>query len=221
LDVLAHVMRNQPAAAGVTTGSAGSVTPATRYPFMGTMLERGLIGEKAGQGFYKKVKKPDGSSEILVLDLQTLEYRPQQKPRFPSIETAKAIEDTGARLKTLFLGKDRVGEFLRATSASHRYRRSPWIAHDPADIDRAMRWAGWELHRLMLHHRAGECGLNCDDNVTVPCGNPGNEVPILSSAAHRRRVTPAHRWSISVTTLGIEFHSNERDRRRTVAPMPA
>jgi 3-hydroxyacyl-CoA dehydrogenase len=134
LDVLAHVARN-----------LGSELP----PFVHAMLERGLIGEKAGQGFYKKVKQPDGSSDILVLDIPTMEYRAQQKPKFGSIEAARSIEDAGERIRALFLGQDKVGDFLRATLGEtllYTARVTPGIAHSIDDVDRAMRWGfAWEL----------------------------------------------------------------------------
>ncbi|MBI2222431.1 MAG: enoyl-CoA hydratase/isomerase family protein [Acidobacteria bacterium] len=155
LDVLAHVARNLAESGTVTLSSGGrqeSVTVPLSAPlprFVEQMLAKGWVGEKAGQGFYKRSKAADGSNEILALDVRTLEYRPQQKPRLPSIEAAKAIEDTGGRIRTLFLGKDRVGEFLRATlgdSLLYTARVAPDIAHSLEDVDRAMRWGfAWDL----------------------------------------------------------------------------
>ena len=57
------------------------------------MIERKMIGEKTGQGFYKRVKTADGDSEILTLDPATLEYRPRKSPRLPSLEAAPPITD--------------------------------------------------------------------------------------------------------------------------------
>jgi 3-hydroxyacyl-CoA dehydrogenase len=155
LDVLSHVARNiRSGRISVSATSRGADVAETeirpdRISFVEQMLEKGWVGDKAGQGFYKKVKAEDGSSEILALDLATLDYRPQQKAKFPSIEAGKSIEDTGERIKTLFLGKDRVGEFLRATlgdSLLYTARVAPEIAHSIEDVDRAMRWGfGWEL----------------------------------------------------------------------------
>src|SRR5258708_8411644 len=65
------------------------------------MARRGWIGDKAGRGFYQRVKKPGGESEILTLDPAKMEYRPQQKARFASIEAGKAVEDTRERLRML------------------------------------------------------------------------------------------------------------------------
>jgi 3-hydroxyacyl-CoA dehydrogenase len=145
LDVLAHVVRN------LTGRLCDEATKAlfTMPPLVEEMVSRGWIGEKAQQGFYKRVKQADGSSEILTLDPAAMDYRPRQKPRLPSIETAKGIDDAGERLRTLFLGKDKVGELLRATLAPtlvYTARVTPDIAHSIDDVDRAMRWGfGWEL----------------------------------------------------------------------------
>ncbi|TMD67029.1 MAG: 3-hydroxyacyl-CoA dehydrogenase family protein, partial [Chloroflexi bacterium] len=64
------------------------------------MIRRGWLGEKSGQGFYKRVKSPDGESTILELNLNTLEYQPQQKVRFPSIGEARNINDPVKRMLT-------------------------------------------------------------------------------------------------------------------------
>src|SRR5438034_8755571 len=78
-----------------------------------------------------------------------MEYRPRQSPRLPALETARAIEDPRARLRTLFTGADKVGQFLRDTlGPTLRYTAKVWpeIAHTIDDVDRAMRWGfGWEL----------------------------------------------------------------------------
>ncbi|HSD10106.1 MAG TPA: 3-hydroxyacyl-CoA dehydrogenase NAD-binding domain-containing protein, partial [Candidatus Binatia bacterium] len=118
-------------------------------PLVEELVKRGWAGEKAGQGFYKRVKGAEGKSEILTLDPKTFEYRPQQKPKLPPIEAGKAIEDTEERIRVLFLGHDRVGEFMRATLGTtlvYTARVTPDIAHSIDDVDRAMRWGfGWEL----------------------------------------------------------------------------
>jgi 3-hydroxyacyl-CoA dehydrogenase len=133
IDILAHVAKN---------------LDVELPPIVAAMVERGWIGEKAGQGFYKRVKGPAGS-EIETLDPQTMTYRPKQPAKLASLEAARSIEDTGERIKTLFAGKDKVGEFLRSTlEPTLRYtaKVAPEIAYSPADIDHAMKWGfGWDL----------------------------------------------------------------------------
>ncbi len=117
-------------------------------PLVGDLVERGWIGEKAGQGFYRK-ERGAGGSAILTLDPATMAYRPRQSARLGALEAARAIEDAGERVLTLFLGRDRVGEFLRATlgrTLLYAAEVAPEVAHSPDDVDRALRWGfGWEL----------------------------------------------------------------------------
>ena len=141
IDVLAHVARNLSERLESPEDRAIFAVP----PLVETMIERGLIGAKAGQGFYKK----DASGEILTLDPKTMEYRPKQPARLPSLDAARSIEDVAERVRTLMKGEDKVGRFLRATLAptlDYAGRVAPAIAHEPGDVDRAMRWGfGWEL----------------------------------------------------------------------------
>jgi 3-hydroxyacyl-CoA dehydrogenase len=150
LDVLAHVVRNIYENIPEDESRAMYRVPG----FVEEMMKRGWLGEKAGNGFYKRVKK-DGDSEILTLDLQKMEYRPRQKAKFGSIEAGKAIEDTRERLRALLgpaldgKGGDKANRFLWAClseSCLYAARRLPEIANSIVDVDRAMRWGfAWEL----------------------------------------------------------------------------
>lgn len=82
--------------------------------FVTDMMEKNRLGAKTGEGFYKKTKKSDGSSEILALDLNTLEYRPQQKAKFETLEKTKSISEVEDRFRILCDGTDKAGEFYRA-----------------------------------------------------------------------------------------------------------
>lgn len=109
-------------------------------PSHAKMIENGWLGDKSGQGYYKKVGK---EKEIHVIDWQTLEYAPLKKVKFPSAEAAKQIEDLGDRLKTLVAGKDRVGDFLwKLYSDLFIYcaERIPEISDRVVEIDRGMKW---------------------------------------------------------------------------------
>jgi 3-hydroxyacyl-CoA dehydrogenase len=119
------------------------------------LMKRGWIGDKKGKGFYQRVKQPGGESEILTLDWKTMEYRPRQKAKFPSIEAGKMIDDTRDRLRS-FVGPilegavgDKAQRFIwGALSESCLYaaRRVPEIADRIVEVDRAMRWGfNWEL----------------------------------------------------------------------------
>ncbi len=112
------------------------------------------IGDKTGQGFYKKVKG-EGEKEILTLDVNTMEYRARQKAKFASLEMGKAIEDTRERLRALvgpvLEGQkgDKAQQFLWGALSEmclYAARRVPEISDNVVDVDRAMRWGfAWEL----------------------------------------------------------------------------
>jgi 3-hydroxyacyl-CoA dehydrogenase len=118
------------------------------------MAKRGWLGDKTGQGFYKKVKG-DGEKEILTLDVNTMEYRARQKAKFASLEMAKAIEDTRDRLRALvgpvLEGQkgDKAQRFLWGSLSEmclYAARRVPEISDNVVDVDRALRWGfAWEL----------------------------------------------------------------------------
>jgi 3-hydroxyacyl-CoA dehydrogenase len=145
VDILSHVIENLQERLVDQYAKKVFVLP----PFVKQMVERGMTGEKAGQGFYKRVKNAAGESEILTLDINTLEYRPRQSLRLGSIEAGKSIADVGERIRTLFNAKDKAGQLLRDTLAPalvYTARVTPAIAHSPDDVDRVMRWGfGWEL----------------------------------------------------------------------------
>lgn len=116
--------------------------------FIGTMVENEWFGSKSGQGFYKKLKKDDGSSEIHSLDLKTLEYKPQKKANFATLELTKTIDKVEDRFKVLVDGKDKAGEFYRKNFAAilaYSSNRIPEITEELYKIDDAMKAGyGWE-----------------------------------------------------------------------------
>jgi 3-hydroxyacyl-CoA dehydrogenase len=150
LDVLVHVVRN--IYENVPQDESRDLYRVP--PLVEEMIKRGWLGEKAGKGFYQRVKK-DGDSEILSLDWQKMEYRPRQKARFASIETGKSVEDTRERLRMLVApaldgsGGDKASKFLWGSLSEmclYAARRVPEIADRVVDVDRAMRWGfAWEL----------------------------------------------------------------------------
>jgi 3-hydroxyacyl-CoA dehydrogenase len=112
--------------------------------FIRSMLNRKMYGLKTGGGFYKKQ-----GDQILTLDLQTLDYRPQRKPSFPAVDAVSGIESLTDRLQALLKSPDRAATFVSQllTSVSD-YAASlvPEISDDPAAVDRAMRWGfAWEM----------------------------------------------------------------------------
>ncbi len=188
--------------------------PWTLPAFVRQMLERGMTGEKAGQGFYKRVKNTQGESEILTLDPATLEYRPQQRPKLPSLEAAASISDPRERVRTLFQGKDKVGQFLRDTMApalAYTAKVTPNIADSPDDVDRVMRWGfGWGLGPFELIEAIGLKGVAGSGRAgDLPPAAP--DLLILKSSKDRGRVvkknTGASLVDLGDGVLCVEFHS--------------
>jgi len=117
--------------------------------WLNKMVENNWLGDKTGQGFFKKVKTPDGKSDIQVLNLKTMEYTARQKPKFATLEAAKPIEDLPARLKILINGTDKAGEFYRQfhySLFSYISHRIPEISDEVYRLDDAMMAGfGWEI----------------------------------------------------------------------------
>jgi 3-hydroxyacyl-CoA dehydrogenase len=113
------------------------------------MTEKNWLGDKTGQGFFKKVKGADGAKDIQVLNLQTMEYEQRSKPKFATLEAAKPIEDLHERLKVLLAGKDKAGDFYRQfhyALFSYISHRIPEISDEIYRVDDAMMAGfGWEI----------------------------------------------------------------------------
>jgi 3-hydroxyacyl-CoA dehydrogenase len=145
LDVTAHVVNNLYPAIPEDADREVFQLP----EMIKTLLDKKILGDKTNGGFFKKSKDETGKRVILELDLNTFEYKPQEKTKFPSLDAAKQIEDLPKRIKTLVWGDDKVGEFLWKTSSRiSRYaaERIPEIADTIVEIDNAIKWGfGWEI----------------------------------------------------------------------------
>jgi 3-hydroxyacyl-CoA dehydrogenase len=169
LDILGHVVRNM-------TGVGRAPSPANpdlKLPdFFRQMLERKMLGDKTGGGFYKKgvgrAPSPAGQAsndstqdDRLALDWKTLEYRPRQKAKFASLEMAKNIDDPAQRIRTLLgsAGKGKDEQFLWNALAdlwNYAANRIPEISDTVVEIDRAMRLGfNWDLGPFELWDAAG------------------------------------------------------------------
>jgi 3-hydroxyacyl-CoA dehydrogenase len=152
IDIFAHVAANFPE--GVTQSGFSGI--------LEQMLKRGWLGDKTGQGFYKKIKGEDGKDQRMVLDLATYEYRPVEKPALPALEMAKNAGSLPERLRMLLANdpaKDKAAAFLwpfLAALWNYSADRIGEVAGDAASIDSAMR-AGfnWELGPFEMADAAG------------------------------------------------------------------
>ncbi len=161
LDILGHVVGNM-------TQNVHDERSDLKLPeFFIQMLQRKMLGDKTKGGFYKKVKHAEGKEdERLAIDWKTLEYHPRHRPKFPALDMAKNVEDTGARLRML-LGLegsgpakgDKAGAFLWASLAdvwNYSANRVPEISDSIVEIDRAMKLGfNWELGPFELWDAAG------------------------------------------------------------------
>ncbi|HZI54795.1 MAG TPA: 3-hydroxyacyl-CoA dehydrogenase family protein, partial [Chitinophagaceae bacterium] len=117
--------------------------------WLNKMVENNWLGDKTGQGFFKKTKGSGGEKEILTLNLKTAEYGPRAKTKFASVEAAKPIDDLYTRLKMLVSGQDKAGEFYRHFHYglfSYISHRIPEISDELYRVDDAMMAGfGWEI----------------------------------------------------------------------------
>jgi 3-hydroxyacyl-CoA dehydrogenase len=155
LDVMVHVVTNLAEALPDDERRDLFALP----DFVRDMHQRKLLGDKTGGGFYKKIKAGDGSSEILTIDLKTFEYHKQQKPRLPSVDLARTMEDTAKRVAALADSPDRVGDFYRKVLGDtfhYAAMRIPEISDDVPSVDNAMKWGfSWELGPFELWDAVG------------------------------------------------------------------
>src|SRR5574337_1898147 len=182
LDTVAHIAAHMADALPDATERAVYTLP----PFLLELVKRGWLGEKAGQGFYKRIKGTD-RSEILVLDYHTMEYGQQRPIAFPSLDMAQGIEEPVERLRALAYADDRAGRYvwplLRETllfTAHH----IPEIADDIVSVDQAMKWGfGWELGPFELWDALGV------EKASARMAQEGKTIPplvtaLLQSGAH-------------------------------------
>ncbi|MDF4202649.1 3-hydroxyacyl-CoA dehydrogenase NAD-binding domain-containing protein [Maribacter sp. SA7] len=116
--------------------------------FINTMMENKWLGSKTGQGFYKKSKNDKGKTEILTLDLETMDYRSKKSAKFATLELTKTIDKVVDRFAVLCGGKDKAGEFYRKSFGqlfAYVSHRIPEITDEFYKIDDAMKAGfGWE-----------------------------------------------------------------------------
>jgi 3-hydroxyacyl-CoA dehydrogenase len=160
VDVLAHVATNFAAQAASIQDERQDVVLS---PFISKMIENKWLGDKAGQGFYKKAGRDEQGRDLRdVLDWQTLDYHPGSRPKFPAIEMAKNVEQTAVRIPQLLHGdpaKDKAAAFywpLLTELFTYTANRIPEIADNIVAIDQAMKTGfNWELGPFEMMDAAG------------------------------------------------------------------
>jgi 3-hydroxyacyl-CoA dehydrogenase len=145
IDTLVKVAKG--VAANATADEAALIF--TIPSWLDTIVSNNWLGDKTGQGFFKKIKGSVGEKEILSLNLQTLEYGPRQKSKFAGLEAAKSEDDLKSRLKILCSATDKPGDFYRHFHYrlfSYISHRIPEISDELYRVDDAMKAGfGWEI----------------------------------------------------------------------------
>src|SRR6185503_10269594 len=200
IDILAKVAADLDARLGEHHGSRPYAAP----PLLAAMLQRGLLGAKAGQGFYKRASADPGSP-ILVLDHKTMEYREPVPVKLPALEAAGAISDPYARVQHLLADQSRAGDFVRRTlgaTTAYAEQTAGDIAHSRDDIDRAMQLGfGWEVG--LFDATPALKGRPTDDRRPAPAGVGRG----FSSGARLQTNAGASLVDIGDGVLCVEFHS--------------
>ncbi len=217
IDILAHVAANFPQ--GVTGGKFSVI--------LDEIMKRGWLGDKSGQGFYKKIRGADGKDERLVLDLFTFEYRPSVKSGLPSLEMVKNAATLPERLRLLLANnpaKDKAAAFLWPFLCSlwnFAADRIGEVADDAPSIDGAMR-AGfnWELGPFEMWDAAGVADtVGRMKALGLPVGAPVEKLLVSSrtswySPDHYACFQPATDQVISIPA--IPGHACVADFRRSL-----
>jgi 3-hydroxyacyl-CoA dehydrogenase len=144
-------------------------------------------------------------------------YRPRQRVQLPSLESARSIEATGERVKALFQGRDKVGQFLRATlgrTLVYAARVTPDIAYSLDDVDRVMKWGfGWELGPFELSDAIGVRELleSCATTDGTECLTPPLVAEALSSGRNRFRSD-----GLPLAAAGLQILKAAKDRQGVV-----
>lgn len=154
LDTLVHV------ANGVSENTDDEASDVFKIPdYINTMLENKWLGQKSGQGFYKKTKDDNGKKAILDLDLETLEYKKSPKPKFSVFERTKGVDDLRERMRILLKDSGKAGEFYRRTFYSlfqFVSNRIPEISDETYRIDDALYAGfGWKLGPFQVWDAVG------------------------------------------------------------------
>jgi len=224
IDVLASVARN------FNRLKANDASSVVLPAFIETMLERKSLGDKVGQGFYRKIGKDEQGRDLReALDWKTLEYKPASRPKFPSLEMAKNAESLPERLRMLLAGdtqKDKAAVFYRPLLTqlwSYAAGCLAEIADSPASIDQAMRTGfNWELGPFEMWDAVGILNSGVEaptktwytEDPTIPSGrrvfNPGtgelepvHQPKGTATVANYRKVNGVVRQNPGVSLIDI------------------
>jgi 3-hydroxyacyl-CoA dehydrogenase len=177
--------------------------------FMEKMVERRLLGDKTGGGFYKKA-----GNEITTLDVTTFEYRPQQKAKFASLDAVKQNENLAERLAALVYADDKAGQFLWRTMSEtgiYAANRIPEIADSIVEIDNAMKWGF--AHEMGVFEKWDAIGVQ---RSVARMKEEGRAVP-----ANVEKMLGAGAKSFYKTENGVRHYFDFASNAYKLVPVPA
>ncbi len=147
----------------IVTTVADNIEKATGEPVkfpevMDKMVEKGLLGEKTGAGFYKK-DKSGGKTTILTINFDTFEYEDRGKVRLEELSELRLLPTPEERVKALLDSDGKAGEFTRRTlfhQIHYAASKVGEVAATAEDVDNALKWGfGWEVGPLELAESLG------------------------------------------------------------------
>lgn len=113
------------------------------------LIENKYLGNKTGQGFYKKTAERDESGKriILSLNLQTKEYEKPPANKLESLSFSKQTESDEKRIRGFFKMEDNGAELIKKSLLrlfAYTAQRIPEISDDIYSVDQAMKTGfGW------------------------------------------------------------------------------
>lgn len=143
IDVWDHVGKNLAPAIPHDTYAQPYLTAEKPNALVEAMIAKGWLGNKTKVGFYKTVRNAEGKKEYWVLDFESMEHRPPEKPQYDSIKKAKEAEGLAAKLKAFLESDDKAAQLVQALLYQGFQYASvliPEVADTPKPIDDAMRW---------------------------------------------------------------------------------
>jgi 3-hydroxyacyl-CoA dehydrogenase len=185
-------------------------------PLLERLVELGRLGEKTGEGFFKRVKH-DGQSVILTLNYHTLEYEQRGKVRLPAIDGIRTLPTPLARIKALLQLEDSIGQFIRRNIAGLIWFAAsniPTCADDVYAIDNALKWGfAWELGPFELCDGLGM------ERVLALLASEGLDIPPLL-AQHRETGERFYTTTTTVPTGILQLAHHKHDAARVVKTNP-
>jgi 3-hydroxyacyl-CoA dehydrogenase len=195
--------------------------------FLQRMVGQGWLGEKSGQGFYKRIKV-DGETQILSLDPASMDYRPRERLQFTSLEQVKNIPEAGERIRQIVTAGDRAARFAWEMTAdtlcyaANRLtaERGEPIADRVEAVDQAMRWGfNWDLGPFQTWDALGV------GYVVERLQTEGRPVPLLAqrvlAAGGRFYQTDGRTHTVYVPAAGRYEPLREPDDTLTLAQVLA